>query len=367
MYLNYLCVKHFKTMNKHKLLALIIPAFIIGCGSSDESATQNNTPDPDHARYDLSLSDKLDIFATLPTASASAANPFPDDKVKLGYFLYYDTRLSKDGKNSCNSCHNLSTFGVDNLSFSPGDKGEFGDRNSPTTLNAALHASQFWDGRAKDVEEQAGMPILNPAEMAIPSEKFLIDRLSGIDLYKEMFRKAYPNDGNPINYTNLRNAIAAFERQLITPSRFDDYLKGNKEALSIEEKKGLSSFINVGCTSCHSGELLGGKMLQKFGVHKDYWHFTNSAHIDEGLFKQTKSDFDKFVFKVPSLRNIEKTWPYFHDGSVKDLEQAVNIMAEAQLNYKLSDSETKNITAFLKSLTGEIHPAYRSAPAEIEE
>jgi cytochrome c peroxidase len=349
----------------NKFIPLI--AFAISLAAcNNESKQQETQEQAEHQRYDLALKDKLDVFGKLPQLADNPANPSTAEKISLGHHLYFDTRLSKDGKNSCNSCHNLATFGVDNLQFSPGDKGLNGDRNSPTVLNAALHAMQFWDGRAKDVEEQAGMPILNPVEMAIPSEKFLVDRLASTKLYQELFAKAYPEELNPVNYSNLRKAIAAFERQLITPSRFDQYLSGDLTALSLEEKKGLSTFINVGCTSCHSGELLGGKMIQKFGVFADYWTKTNSGHKDEGLFKITGLETDKFLFKTPSLRNIEKTFPYFHDGSVKELEEAVRIMAEVQLDKKLTDMEVKNITAFLKSLTGDIPEQFKTAPVGLQ-
>jgi cytochrome c peroxidase len=280
--------------------------------------------------------------------------------------LYYDTRLSKDGKNSCNSCHNLATFGVDNLPTSPGDKGINGNRNSPTVLNASLHAFQFWDGRAKDVEEQAGMPILNPVEMNIPSEKFLVDRLKGISLYQDLFKAAFPDKPNPITYENLRISIAAFERTLVTPSRFDQYLAGKTDALSVHEKRGFLAFNTIGCTSCHSGALLGGTMLQKSGVFGNYWDFTGSTYHDEGRAEVTKNEVDKYMFKVPSLRNVEKTYPYFHDGSVKDLSEMVKIMCKMQLKYELSEEETSNIVAFLKSLTGDIPEQFKKAPDELK-
>lgn len=293
------------------------------------------------------------FFKPLPDKIENPENPLSDEKIALGKKLYYDTRLSKDGNNSCNSCHNLETFGVDNLPFSPGDKGELGGRNSPTTLNAAFHSTQFWDGRAKDVEEQAGMPITNPIEMAIPSEEFLVERLSNIEEYQKDFSAAFP-DSKKITYENIARAIAAFERTLITPSRFDDYLKGDKKALVDEEIKGLQAFMDVGCITCHAGAQLGGNMFQKFGVFKPYWEKTGSEKIDEGKFEVTQNESDKYFFKVPGLRNIEKTYPYFHDGSIKSLDEAVRIMAEVQLNKELSEEELANIISFLNALTGEV-------------
>lgn len=336
---------------------------LISCGANDN---KDQTDDPvarENHRYDLALEGKLaQNFSPLPVDADNPNNKITTGKVALGHALYYDTRLSKDGNISCNSCHNLMQFGVDNLSTSPGDAGEHGDRNSPTVLNAAYHLSQFWDGRAADLEEQAGMPVLNPVEMAIPSESFLINRLKQVPEYTQMFEKAFPDDADPINYENLRKAIGAFERKLVTPSRFDEYLKGDKTALSVKEKKGLLTFINTGCIQCHNGALLGGNSMQKFGVYDDYWKYTNSEKIDKGRFAVTNDSLDLYMFKVPALRNIAKTSPYFHDGSVKDLNRAVSIMAKVQLNKDLSDSELENLVAFLESLTGEVPAFAKSVP-----
>lgn len=332
------------------------------CGESKKEKTDDGKPLSENAHFDSILQDRLVSFKAIAAIDENT-NYEKNAKSKLGKHLYFDTRLSKDGKNSCNSCHNLDTYGVDNLPFSPGDKGFFGGRNSPTTFNAALHASQFWDGRAKDVEEQAGGPILNPIEMNIPSEKFLIDRLKQIELYKKLFADAYPEEKNPFTYKNIQNAIGAFERELITPCRFDDYLSGNKEALNEEEKKGLIAFTQLGCTGCHNGEALGGGAgFQKFGVFSNYWDLTKSEKKDEGRFEVTKNESDKYFFKVPSLRNIEKTHPYFHDGSIKTVEEAVKIMAKAQLNHDATDEEIKNISAFLRALTSDIPAHYKKAP-----
>jgi cytochrome c peroxidase len=338
-------------------------------GTSDETKKQNEAAQlyAEHMRLDGLIGEKAkSIFKPLDAVAVNPENEVTEAKVKLGKVLYFDKRLSKEGNISCNSCHNLSTGGVDNLPFSPGDDGTLGGRNSPTVFNAAFHAMQFWDGRAKDVEEQAGMPILNPVEMMIPNEAFLIDRLKGIDVYKSLFAAAYPGESQPISYTNLRKAIGAFERTLVTPSRFDDYLNGNSQALSIEEKEGMQAFMDAGCITCHSGAQLGGNMFQKFGVHADYWTATGSAKVDEGRAEVTKAEVDKYMFKVPSLRNVEKTWPYFHDGSVKELEKAVAIMAEINLNKKLSDQEVGSIVTFLKALNGELPAGVADEPAELK-
>jgi cytochrome c peroxidase len=349
-------------MKKSSLLfgSIVLSVFLYSCNSQPEQK-QDVTTDNEELKIDSEIKPRLSVFAALPLVAENSENPITDAKVKLGHALYFDTRLSKQGNISCNSCHNLETFGVDNLPTSPGDAGKNGDRNSPTVLNAALHTTQFWDSRAKDVEEQAGMPILNPVEMEIPDEAFLVKRLSAVPEYKQLFNEAFPGKG--ITYENLRKAIAAFERKLITPSRFDKYLEGDYTALTLDEKKGLNNFIKIGCTTCHLGATLGGNMMQKFGVHRDYWTLTESKKIDEGKAAVTKQEGDKYMFKVPSLRNIEKTHPYFHDGSVADLKKAIQIMAVVQLAYRMSLEEINSVESFLKSLTGEVPAEYKKAPA----
>lgn len=294
------------------------------------------------------------IFQALPARADNPQNPITPEKVALGKRLYFDTKLSMKGNNSCNSCHDLSTFGVDHQATSTGDDGLKGGRNSNTVLNVALDAIQFWDGRAKDVEEQAGMPILNPVEMHIPGKAFLEDRLKKDDQYPALFAAAFPNEKKALSYENLQKAIGAFERTLLTPSRFDDYLNGKTDALSQAEKDGLSLFIKTGCITCHTGVNLGGQMLQKFGLYGNYWELTKSAKIDSGRISVTKNSADLYVFKVPTLRNIAETYPYFHDGSVSKLDDAVKIMAKLQLNKQLTDEDAKSIVVFLKSLTGKL-------------
>ncbi len=300
------------------------------------------------------------FFGELPLFAENEANKVTDEKVALGKALYFDTILSKNGTQSCNTCHSLDTYGVDNLPTSPGDgDGTMGSRNSPTVLNAALHISQFWDGREPDVEAQAGGPVLNPVEMGMSSEKEVVDRLVKVEKYQKMFALAFPNDKEVITYENMKKAIGAFERKLITPSKFDDYLAGNDTALNEIEKQGLQLFMDKGCIACHSGNALGGNTYQKFGVFGDYWEHTKSTKIDEGKFEVTKNEADRYVFKSPSLRNIEKTYPYFHDGSVASLDEAVKIMGKAQLNVDFSDTEIKALVAYLNSLTGEVAQEYK--------
>jgi len=301
-------------------------------------------------------------FSPLAEVADNPDNPITPEKVLLGRTLYFDKRLSKDETLSCNSCHDLQTFGVDNESTSDGVGGQKGERNSPTVLNAAFHFTQFWDGRAKDVEEQAGGPILNPLEMAMPDQEAVISRLAAVKGYQDLFAAAFPGEEQPVNYKNLEKAIGAFERKLITPSRFDEYLMGYEEALNNEEKKGLQTFMEVGCTACHSGSVLGGQMYQKFGLMGNYWDFTQSQKVDNGRFLVTNNESDKLIFKVPSLRNIEKTHPFFHDGSITDLSEAVKIIAKLQLNKDLTDQEVQEIVTFLKTLTGTVPADLAQAP-----
>lgn len=304
-------------------------------------------------------------FQPLPVDASTPEHTLTPEKIALGKVLYFDTRLSKTGKQSCNTCHNLSTFGVDNQVTSEGDAGKRGARNSPTSLNAALHFAQFWDGRAKDVEEQAGMPILNPVEMNIPSREFLEKRLREIQLYQTLFAAAFPESKQPITFANLETAIGAFERTLMTPSKFDAYLKGDIQAMSAEERAGLQEFISSGCTTCHIGPAVGGTMYQKFGLVADYRPLTGSTGKDMGRMDITKSSFDKDMFKVPSLRNITGTQPYFHDGSVSDLSKAIHIMAKVELNKDLSDEQIARILTFLEALTGEVPEEVKKVPGEL--
>lgn len=299
------------------------------------------------------------LFGKLPEMAENPNNPITAEKIALGKALYFDPILSKNKTQSCNTCHNLNTYGVDNNQFSPGDgKGTIGGRNSPTTLNAALHVAQFWDGRAPDVEAQAGGPVLNPVEMGLSSEKEAIDRLIAEPKYKEMFAKAFPDSKGPITWDNLTKAIATFERKLITPSKFDDYLAGDDQALNEQQKRGLQLFMDKGCIACHSGIALGGSTFQKFGIYGDYWKETKSAKIDEGKSAVSKNASDKSFFKVPSLRNITKTYPYFHDGSVTDLKEATRIMGKIQLNKELTTTEIDDMIQFFESLTGNVPVEY---------
>ncbi len=353
---------------KKFILLLVLPAVLFfGCAGNQtdkENAADKKAPELSKADKDL-LSKAQMFFKVLPAQALNPENEITEAKLKLGKMLYYDTRLSKDQTQSCNTCHNIATYGVDKLPTSPGDNGIPGTRNSPTVFNAALKGAQFWDGRNKDVEQQAGGPILNPAEMAIPSEQFLLDRLKKVEMYQQLFAEAYPGENDAFTYKNIRHAIAAFERTLLTPAKFDKYLAGNVNAMSAQEKKGLGTFIGQGCIACHTASVLGGTMLQKFALFGDYWELTGSKNIDYGLFQETNNEADKFMFYVPSLMNIEKTAPYFHDGSVSDLKMAIKIMGKAELNKDLADEQIDEIFVFLKTLTGKVPAAAATVPAEL--
>lgn len=335
---------------KKYLIIFILPAFI-ACGNKQKEKSADGYED-------------LHPIATnffQPISSLDLETP-DADKVNLGKHLFFDTRLSGEGNISCNSCHNLKTYGVDNERFSPGDApGTVGGRNSPTVFHAALHKMQFWDGRAADVEEQAGGPILNPLEHNIKDETQLVNRLKEVDLYLDLFSKAYGDD-DPITFGNLTNAIGAFERTLMPESRFDKYLEGDQSALNSDEKRGLKTFIDSGCITCHSGPALGGQMLQKFGLFHDYWKHTASEEVDLGLFDISERESEKYFFKVPGLRNIVHTAPYFHDGSVGELDDTVRIMGKLQRNVDLSDEEVSDIVAFLSSLSSDIPDDIKQSP-----
>ncbi|MBU0656182.1 MAG: cytochrome-c peroxidase [Gammaproteobacteria bacterium] len=281
-----------------------------------------------------------------PIKPIDAATPKDPAMVELGKKLYFDPRLSKSGFISCNSCHNLSMGGTDNLPTSIGDHWQQGPINAPTVLNSSMNVAQFWDGRAKDLKAQAGGPIANPGEMAFTHE-LAVDVLESIPQYKDEFKSVFGKDAVEIGM--VTDAIAAFEETLVTPdSKFDQWLKGDDKALADNEMAGYKLFKDSGCVACHNGAAVGGNSFQKMGVVEPYKTDSNA----EGLAGLTKKDEDRFKFKVPTLRNVEMTYPYFHDGAAKTLEQAVTTMGQLQLGKKFSEEETGQIVAFLKTLTG---------------
>ena len=287
------------------------------------------------------------IFGPVPDKMPGAEKDSAE-MVALGKKLYFDPILSINKTQSCNTCHRLDAKkgGDDNLPTSPGAHGKPGTRNSPTVLNAGFHFVQFWDGRAADLVEQAKGPVLNPAEMAMPDEKTVAQRLSTSKEYTQLFQKAFAKDKNVATYDNMARAIAAFERTLITHDRFDDFVKGQKDALTSEELDGLQLMVSKGCIACHRGHQLGGNIYQKMGLVNAY---ENSK--DLGRYEVTKKAADKYIFKVPGLRNVALTYPYFHDGKVATLSEAIAKIAWLQLGIKLTPKEVRLLEKFFKTLS----------------
>jgi len=303
---------------------------------------------------DLLISRANRFFEALPDAMPGAEHDTPQ-RIALGKQLFFEKRLSINNSQSCASCHRLDDgfAGVDNLPTSPGARGEQGTRNSPTVLNSGWQDSQFWDGRAEDLVEQAKQPILNPIEMGMPHENAVEEKVRGIGEYQDAFAAAFPNDQPAISYQNIAEAIAAFERTLITPSRFDDFLAGNADALSEAEQRGLETFLKVDCNSCHDGVLVGGETYEPVGKENPY---ENQA--DQGIYEITKDLTDRMFFKVAPLRNVALTSPYFHDGRIATLGQAIRKMGKLQLDLELTDRQVADIETFLKALTDKKREAY---------
>ena len=302
-------------------------------------------------------------FEVLPASpSVPADNPMSAAKIELGKQLYFDPRLSVDGTVSCNSCHNVMTSGTDNRPVSIGIAGQKGGRNAPTVWNAAFMSMQFWDGRAVSLEDQAKGPILNSVEMGMPSVDEAVKRIGSIKGYVEQFKTVF-GDKDSLSYDNIAKAIAAYERTLLTPnSPFDRYLKGDKKALSNQAKRGMKLVEQVGCSACHNGpNFAGPDMPVGTGFYQKFPTFENNKYVkrynlvaDSGRYEATKIEADKHMWRVPTWRNVALTAPYFHNGSVKTLDEAVKVMAKTQLNKTLTDKEVKEIVAFLNSLTGRI-------------
>jgi cytochrome c peroxidase len=296
-------------------------------------------------------------FEPLPSAIPSPTNPITDAKVALGRMLYYDTRFSASGDVSCYVCHPLHDYGTSHRRTGVGHDGLLGGRNEPTVYNAAGQVAQFWDGRAPDVEAQALGPVLNPVEMGMSGPSSVVAVVNRIPGYVDAFSAAFPGETQPISFDNFGRAIAAFERGLVTPSRWDAFLKGDTSALTDAERAGFKEFVGAGCQQCHMGAYVGGAFYQKAGlVHP--WYDTS----DPGREKVTGSAGDHMVFKVPSLRNVQETWPYFHDGSVQRLDDAIRLMAWHQLGKELDESQVRAIATWLATLTGPVPFDYIDEP-----
>lgn len=326
-------------LNKYAKLSIILIALVWTANSAAQESLLEKT---------------RKRFKAIPVAPpALKNNPVTPAKVELGKLLFFDPRLSASWTISCNSCHNLGLGGVDQMETSIGHGWQKGGRNSPTVLNAVFNVAQFWDGRAKDLMEQAKGPVQAAVEMNSNPER-AVATLKSIPGYVEKFKAAFPDQADPVSFDNMARAIEAFEATLITPgSRFDQYLGGNEKAIDDREKRGLSLFLSRGCVSCHGGVNMGGEGYYPFGVMEK-----PGAEIlpreDKGRFAVTSTASDEYVFKSPSLRNIDLTAPYFHSGKVWDLKQAVAIMGSSQLGMKLTDAEVEDMTQFLRTLTGQM-------------
>lgn len=347
-------------MKRLSLYVLVLAAFGLlflgACGAEEPEPTPEPTVEPTLAPDEYSR-DALGAFIVLPEVVEPTDYEITQEMVDLGRMLYYETRISISQEIACNSCHLLDNYGVDGLQFSLGHDGKPVGRNSPTVYNAALHLSQFWDGRAPDVEAQAQGPILASGEMGMPDPEYVLFVLNTIPGYLPLFEAAFPDDADPINYDNVGRAIGAFERYLLTPGPFDDLLNGNDDAFTDQEKRGLALFVSTGCTTCHYGEAVGGERYAVLGQVNAYPDLT-----DEGRFAITGEEADMYSFKVPGLLNIAETGPYLHDGSITTLEEMVELMAFHQLDKELTDTEITDIVAFLQALTGEVPTDYIAIP-----
>jgi cytochrome c peroxidase len=299
-------------------------------------------------------------------APAPADNPTTAAKVELGRMLYMDPRFSSTGTVSCNTCHNVMLGGEDNRPVSMGVHGQTGGRSAPSVWNSAFSSSQFWDGRAATLEDQAKGPVANPVEMGMSDVEAAMNRVRGIPGYLPYFEQAFPGK-DPMTVDNAAKAVAAYERTLITPgSAYDRYVAGDSKALSAQQVRGMNSFERIGCTSCHSGAAFNGPAMPAgTGFFMKFPTFADNGYVekyqltrDGGRFEVTKKEADRGMWKVPTLRNIMLTAPYFHNGSVRTLDEAVRVMAKTQLNHDLTDDEAADIVAFLDALSGPFPKQY---------
>ena len=307
------------------------------------------------------------IFKPLPADAGTPERPITPERVELGRALFFETRVSTDGRQSCAACHNPFFYGGDALPQSVGNGGRELPRNVPTVFNTALQFAQHYGGNRVDVEEQAVKALTSGLAYGNKDYAEAEKRLRALP-YREMFEKAFPGQAEPVNVENWGLAIGAYERVLMTPAPFDKYLQGDTSAIGEQAKRGLDTFMNVGCAGCHSGALVGGGMFQKFGITADYWTATGSKEHpvlkgrDKGRFHDTQDEADAYMFKVQQLRNVAVTPPYFHDGSVAELGDAVRVMGKLQLGRDLSDGEVRDIVAFLETLTGEVPANFAQVP-----
>jgi cytochrome c peroxidase len=312
---------------------------------------------PPHAASDSIPRDYLDSFLPLPERFDTPTNPASDAKIALGRILFFDPRLSENGRLACSGCHDLAAYGADGRRVSPGHVGQPGRRNSPTVYNAAVFVAQFWDGRSPDVEDQSKQPILNPVEMAMPDAARVVRTLSAIPGYVRLFEEAFPRARPAVTYDNMALAIGAFERGLVTPGPFDAFLRGDSGALAPGQREGFRRFVELGCAGCHNGPALGGQTFEAIGHVRPY-----PDERDLGRFEVTGEEEDRMRFRVPALRNVARTAPYYHDGNIAELDEAVRSMATHQLGVELPPTDRDAIVAFLDALTGAPPAGYVEKP-----
>lgn len=350
-------MSHFQTPLRHSLIKAGLCVFALVL------VWPLNAADGDQALLDKARA----LFKPLPDSSALENISLTPTRVALGKALFFETRVSNDGRLACATCHNPAYHGADSLALSVGINGKVLPRNASTVFNTSLLVAQHYGGNRVSVEDQAVKALLSPLAYGNTSYEQVEKKLARLG-YQPWFDKAYPGEAKSLSAENWGKAIGAYERTLLTPSAFDRFLKGNTQALSREAKLGLQKFIDTGCAGCHNGVTVGGQMYQKFGITQDYWKLTGSTEKeafkghDKGKFHDTQNEADAYIFKVPQLRNVAATPPYFHDGSVATLPQAVRIMAQLQLGQNLSDEDVALIVSFLESLTGEVPADFAKVP-----
>jgi cytochrome c peroxidase len=337
---------------------------LVACACSSDRddrspAAATTAADASHASDPIDINPRL-LRRFRPVVTETAPPPVTPEKIALGRTLFYDVRLSRNHTISCNSCHPLDHYGADGQPTSPGVDGHRGTRNAPSVFNAASHFAQFWDGRAASVEEQAVMPIMNGDEMGMANEQAVVASIESVPAYVAGFAKAYPGDPRPITIAHLGEVIGAFERGLVTRSRWDEFLDGKVDALTPLERRGLRVFLDSGCMVCHTGPQVGGTMFERVGVVEPW-----PNQKDTGRASVTKAQQDRMVFKVPSLKNVAETAPYFHDGSAETLDAAIRMMGRHQLGIELRDPDVDAIAAWMRAMTGPIDRAYVAATAKL--
>jgi cytochrome c peroxidase len=336
--------------------AALLSGALLACGGTQQAPAQPNAAPPASNTAQLLARAKA-AFGVLPSAPAD-----PLEQAALGRRLFFETRVSADGQVGCVSCHLPEKWATDGRPRARGVFGRENPRNSPTVFNAAYQSAEHWHADRDSVEDQARRALLGKASFGLPSEEEAVQRLQALPApYPDAFRRAFPNDQDPVSIKNWGTALGAYERTLLTPAPFDRFLGGDVNVLSAAAREGLEVFLDEGCASCHDGPLLGGRSLRKFGVHADYAPLTHSDPVDNGRFDATKDENDRYVFKVAPLRNVAQTGPYFHDGSVATLPEAIDIMARAQLGKRLSAEHVGAVASFLETLTGLV-PATFSPP-----